>query len=79
MRDFRETLQRFLIAEDGATAIEYGLIAGMLAVGLLVALGSLQGNVGSLFNGVSSKSIDALDNIDDVRPPDADPDPEAQG
>lgn len=70
MREFRETLQRFLIGEDGATAIEYGLIAAMLAVGLLVALGSLQGNVGDLFTGVSSKSIDALDNINDVRPPD---------
>lgn len=70
MREFRETLQRFLIGDDGATAIEYGLIAAMLAVGLLVALGSLQGNVGDLFTGVSSKSIDALDNINDVRPPD---------
>jgi pilus assembly protein Flp/PilA len=70
MREFREILQRFLIGDDGATAIEYGLIAAMLAVGLLVALGSLQGNVGDLFTGVSSKSIDALDNINDVRPPD---------
>jgi pilus assembly protein Flp/PilA len=73
MRDFRETFQRFVADEDGATAIEYGLIAAMLAVGLLVALGSLQGNVGDLFNGVSTKSIDALNNIDDVRPPDDDP------
>jgi pilus assembly protein Flp/PilA len=41
--------------EDGATAIEYGLIAALIAVAAIVAMGSLGGNLGNTFNDVSGK------------------------
>lgn len=48
------TLVRRLIAdESGATAIEYGLIAGLVAVAIIVALTALGDSLSSLFQGVS--------------------------
>ena len=40
----------FLHDEQGATAIEYGLIAALVAVGLIVALSVLGNNLSSQFN-----------------------------
>ena len=39
----------------GATAIEYGLIAALIAVAAITALGSVGNKLGSTFNNVSSK------------------------
>ena len=41
---------QFLNDEDGATAIEYGLIAALVAVGLIVALSVLGNNLSTQFN-----------------------------
>lgn len=41
--------------EKGATAIEYGLIAALLAVGLITALGNLKSGLNKTFNNVASK------------------------
>jgi pilus assembly protein Flp/PilA len=38
--------------EDGATAIEYGLIAALIAVGLITALGTIGTNLQSTFETV---------------------------
>jgi pilus assembly protein Flp/PilA len=40
--------------ETGATAIEYGLIAALIAVVLITSLGRLGNNVGSRFNQVAN-------------------------
>ncbi|WP_225206179.1 Flp family type IVb pilin [Novosphingobium huizhouense] len=40
--------------EDGATAIEYGLIAALIAVAAITALSSLGGNLSETFNKVST-------------------------
>lgn len=40
----------FINDENGATAIEYGLIAALVAVGLIVALSVLGNNLSSQFN-----------------------------
>ncbi|MBO0749014.1 MAG: Flp family type IVb pilin [Porphyrobacter sp.] len=40
--------------EAGATAIEYGLIAALIAVACIAALGSLGTNLGNTFNKVSN-------------------------
>jgi len=40
--------------EAGATAIEYGLIAALIAVAAIAALTSLGGNLANTFNRVSS-------------------------
>jgi pilus assembly protein Flp/PilA len=48
-------LSRFAADESGATAIEYGLIAGLIAVGIIVAATSLGGTLSSLFERISGK------------------------
>ena len=40
--------------EDGATAIEYGLIAALIAVAAIVAMGSLGTNLSNTFNKVGN-------------------------
>ena len=39
----------------GATAIEYGLIAALIAVAAIAAMGNIGNNLGSTFNEVSSE------------------------
>lgn len=45
----------------GATAIEYGLLAGMIAVVIIGALSALGSESGGLWSGVRDKVIPALD------------------
>lgn len=40
--------------ENGATAIEYGLIAGLVAVVIITALTLLGGNLTSTFNSIAT-------------------------
>jgi len=46
--------KRFLKDESGATAIEYGLIAAIVAIGLIASLRGLKNNLQSTFNKVGS-------------------------
>ena len=48
-------LQRFVQDESGATAIEYGLIAALVAVGIIAALGTLKTGLTDIFGGVGDK------------------------
>jgi pilus assembly protein Flp/PilA len=41
--------------EEGATAIEYGLIAALIAVAAIAAMSSLGGNLSNTFNTVNNK------------------------
>ena len=43
-------ISRFAGDEDGATAIEYGLIAGLIAVAIIGGLNTLQGGLTGLLN-----------------------------
>jgi Flp pilus assembly pilin Flp len=45
----RVTLSRFLRNESGSTAVEYGLIGGIIMIGLIGALASLRGNLQMTF------------------------------
>ncbi|MFD1253184.1 Flp/Fap pilin component [Devosia equisanguinis] len=54
---------RFAQDESGATAIEYGLIAALISVGIIVAAQALGGNLGSLFNGISDVLGDSVNNM----------------
>ncbi len=45
---------RFAQDESGATAIEYGLIAALVAVALIGALQALQGDLSSTFNNIGN-------------------------
>ena len=50
----KKFVSRFVKDESGATAIEYGLIAAIIAVGLIGALSSLKSNLSETFNKVSN-------------------------
>jgi pilus assembly protein Flp/PilA len=45
---------RFAADESGATAIEYGLIAGLIAVVIIGAVRTLGTNIAAKFNAVAS-------------------------
>lgn len=47
--------RRFMSSRDGATAIEYGLIAALIAVSVIVGAESIGNSVSDLFLGVSNK------------------------
>lgn len=52
MRNF---ITRFAKDESGATAIEYGLIAALIAVGIILALTTLGTELSSLFGRIGTK------------------------
>jgi pilus assembly protein Flp/PilA len=43
-------LMNFVRDEEGASAVEYGLIIGLIAVALIVVLGLLSGGLENLFD-----------------------------
>lgn len=45
---------RFVKDEDGATAIEYGLIAALIAVAIIAAIRLVGGNLSNTFDSVAS-------------------------
>ena len=45
---------RFMKDESGATAIEYGLIAALIAVGIIAAARGLGSQIGATFNTVTT-------------------------
>ncbi len=45
--------------EDGATAIEYGLIAALIAVAAITTMGALGDELSSTFGNVSEELVDA--------------------
>jgi pilus assembly protein Flp/PilA len=49
------TFRKLINDESGATAIEYGLIAALVAVVLIAALTSLGTSLGDKFNTISGK------------------------
>ena len=48
-----QLVHRLVADESGATAIEYGLIAGLVAVAIIAALTALGTSLNSLFSGVA--------------------------
>ena len=49
------SLKRFLNNEDGATAIEYGLIAALIGVAIITAVGLVGSGLNTTFNTISTK------------------------
>lgn len=48
-------IRTFLSDESGATAIEYGLIAALVAVAIIAAVEALGTSLGALYDGVKTK------------------------
>lgn len=48
-------IQRFTQDESGATAIEYGLIAALIAVAVVVGAGLVGENLNTMFNDIAEE------------------------
>jgi pilus assembly protein Flp/PilA len=48
----KSVFSRFVKDESGATAIEYGLIAAIIAVGIIAVLGQIRTNLNTRFGEV---------------------------
>ena len=53
------TVARFMNDESGATAIEYGLIAALIAVGIIAAATVLGNGLSSIFNAIGGRLSNA--------------------
>ncbi|CAB3640124.1 hypothetical protein LMG24238_00191 [Paraburkholderia sediminicola] len=51
----KNTIQQFLREEDGVAAIEYGLLAGLIAVGIITAATLLGTDISALFTKIANK------------------------
>ena len=51
----RRLLKNFFNDQSGATAIEYGLIAALIAVAAVAAMTTVGGNLSTTFNTVATK------------------------
>ena len=52
-------IQTFLKDETGVTAIEYGLIAGLIAAALLTVIGTLSGSLKDVFTKIQGAAAAA--------------------
>ncbi|MBO9420458.1 Flp family type IVb pilin [Labrenzia sp. R4_2] len=50
----KSIISRFVKNESGATAIEYGLIAGLLSVAIIGILVSMGGSLTTIFNTINT-------------------------
>ncbi len=46
---------RFVKDESGATAIEYGLIAALIALAIIIGAGAVGNSIGSKFNDIADE------------------------
>ena len=56
MNEFIEPVRKFLHDEEGVTAIEYGLIAALIAVAIIIGAGLLGTNLNDLFNRIAGRA-----------------------
>ncbi|PPC87030.1 MAG: Flp family type IVb pilin [Hyphomicrobium sp.] len=52
--------KRFLNNDDGATAIEYALIAGIISIGIIASVSAVSGNLQDTFDGIAQNFTDIL-------------------
>jgi pilus assembly protein Flp/PilA len=60
MKKLFSVIRDFLKNEEGVTAIEYGLIAALIAVAIIAAVTALGGNLGTLFQTVATAITTAI-------------------
>ena len=53
MKNFTKKLQRFLVSEDGPTAVEYAVMLALIVIVCLTAIQSLGDNAKTTFTNVS--------------------------
>ncbi|WP_377701422.1 Flp family type IVb pilin [Pseudoduganella sp. UC29_71] len=50
-----QAIQKFIQQEDGVTAIEYGLIAALIAVAIIVGVTAVGTKLNTMFTNISTK------------------------
>ena len=55
-----QLIRRFLAGESGATAIEYGLIVGLISLAIVSALSATGTSVGDIWNDNANRVIEGL-------------------
>jgi pilus assembly protein Flp/PilA len=56
----KSQIQTFILDESGATAIEYGLLAALVALGIVVGATALGTQLGALFTRISTRLSTAV-------------------
>jgi pilus assembly protein Flp/PilA len=51
----KNAIQQFLREEDGVSAIEYGLLAGLISVAIITTVGLIGGNLNDVFTTIQTK------------------------
>ncbi|MBN3767580.1 Flp family type IVb pilin [Burkholderia sp. Ac-20365] len=51
----KNAIQQFLREEDGVSAIEYGLLAGLISVAIITTVGLIGGNLNDVFSTIQKK------------------------
>lgn len=54
-----QEISKFFKDEEGASAVEYGLILGLIAIALIIVLGLLGDGLGGLFESATDAVTDA--------------------
>ena len=54
MRTFVRSVSRFLVSEDGPTAVEYAVMLSLIVIVCLAAITSVGTNTNSVFGGASA-------------------------
>jgi pilus assembly protein Flp/PilA len=60
MKNWTSSIERFLKDESGATAIEYGLIAGLISVVIAASVTTIGGDLKLIFGDIATKLTAAL-------------------
>jgi pilus assembly protein Flp/PilA len=55
VNNFTSAAKTFVSDETGITAIEYGLMAALIASGLVLAVGTLTGSFSDVFSAIANK------------------------
>jgi len=53
----RDVINRFVRDRDGATAIEYGLIAALIGIALIAGATAVGGGINGIFQGLADDEV----------------------
>jgi pilus assembly protein Flp/PilA len=59
-RKTMSTIKNLIMNEDGATALEYGLLAALIAVAIIGAVGVLGSTVSNTFSTIATQMTNAM-------------------
>ncbi len=54
MKNFAKKVQRFLVSEDGPTAVEYAVMLALIIVACLTAVSAVGSAASTRFNGIAT-------------------------